>query len=184
MAQANKHAVARARKPLTQDRLKAFLLYDPVTGFFTWKVNILCGKGRAIVSAGDIAGCIVNRAHTQYIEITIDGKHFYAHRLAFLYMTGEMPKLADHEDCDGLNNRWNNLRSATKSQNAANSRTARNNRARFKGVMRDKHRKKWVAQIKPNRKSTHLGTFDTVEEAQAAYATAARAIYGDFARIK
>ena len=44
---------------------------------------------------------------------------YRAHRLAFLYMKGYIPKLIDHKDRNGLNNKWNNLREANKSTNGA-----------------------------------------------------------------
>lgn len=92
--------------------------------------------------------------------------------------------MVDHRDTNGLNNAWSNLRAATKSQNNANTRTAKNNKAGVKGVMRDKHGRRWVAQIKPGGKSMHLGTFDTQEEASAAYGAAAAKFFGEFARTK
>lgn len=174
-----------ARKPaLTQARLKEVLHYEPKTGVFTWITNVICGKGRAIVKAGDIAGGVVVKRGASYLMIGVDGGRYLAHRLAFLYMEGEMPSLVDHEDTCGLNNSWGNIRPATTSQNNSNTRVSKNNKTGIKGVMRDKHGKKWVAQIKPNGKSTHLGTFETKEEASAAYAKAAKEIFGEFARTE
>lgn len=182
------NAPACKRRALpSQDRLKQLLCYDPETGLFTWAVDVICGRGRGhpIVKAGDVAGGVSSAPHTSYVFIGVDGKRFAAHRLAFIYMIGVAPDIVDHIDGNGLNNSWENLRAATKSQNAANSKTPVDNKVGVKGVMRDKHGKKWVAQIKPSgHRSTHLGTFDTIEEASAAYERAARMHFGEFARTE
>ena len=97
---------------ITQARLKELLTYDPETGYFTRNVNV---KG---ANAGERAGTITAKG---YIAIGIDRKHYLAHRLAFLYMTGEWPKeLVDHKDTIKINNKWENLREATNSQNKRN----------------------------------------------------------------
>ena len=80
---------------ITQARLKELLTYDPETGYFTRNVNV---KG---ANAGERAGTITAKG---YIAIGIDRKHYLAHRLAFLYMTGEWPKeLVDHKDTIKIN---------------------------------------------------------------------------------
>lgn len=173
-----------ARKPLTHERLREVLRYDPETGIFTWRINIYCGNGRAIVMAGDVAGHKSVRRHTTYIVIGIDGCRYMAHDLAVFHVEGDMPRLVDHEDRDGVNNRWENLRRATKSQNGANQCLSPRNKFGLKGVMRDKHGKKWVAQIQVDGKSKHLGTFKTPEEAHAAYVAAAERHFGEFARAQ
>ena len=182
MADANKSEKPHTCKVLTQERLKELLHYDPDTGVFRWRVDVITGKGRAIVRVGDVAGTFAQRLHTKYRVISVDNRHIYSHRAAFLYMIGNVPKIIDHKDCDGSNNSWSNLREATKSQNNANARTQKNNKIGVKGVMRDRHGKKWVAQIKPWGKSIHLGTFDTIKEAKEAYRAASMRIYGEFAR--
>lgn len=85
----------------------------------------------------------------------------------------------DHENGDGLDNRRENLRLATKQQNAANSKPY--NGRKYKGV--HAHRRKWKAVIKSGGVQKHLGLFDTPEEAALAYNDAAREIHGEYARL-
>ena len=95
-------------------------------------------------------------------------------------MTGSWPDYeVDHIDSDMLNDRWSNLRLATRGQNEANKPLTKRNRSGFKGVSWDKERNKWKAQIK----SRLIGRFDTPEEAHAAYVVELKKMHGDFARL-
>jgi hypothetical protein len=96
-------------------------------------------------------------------------------------MTGSWGRpTIDHRDGDPTNNRWNNLRKATPSQNSANRRRPQNNTSGFKGVLA--YRGKWRATISKNGQSTVLGMFQSPEAAHAAYVAAARKLFGEFAR--
>jgi hypothetical protein len=106
--------------------------------------------------------------------------------VAWIYMTGEWPiKTVDHKDCDPSNNRWKNLREATRSQQLYNTRKRRILIAasKIKGVWFDKARGKWSSQICIDGKRYHLGRFDREEDAAKAYRGAALRLHGDFARI-
>ena len=144
-------------KILTQDRLKELLNYNPETGVFTKK-------------SGKIAGTV---RPDGYQKITIDWKQYYSHRLAWLYMTGELSKDVDHIDRNPSNNRFNNLRSVTKSQNQHNRVKQCNNTSGYKGVIYFKRTGRWRANIWVNDANHYLGYFDTPEEASAAYQNAA-----------
>ena len=165
---------------LTQARLKELLRYDPETGVFTWLVWRPNG-----VKAGDEAGAI-HKACGGYRKIKIDSRGYLASRLAWLYMTGELPTFrVDHEDTDKLNNRWCNLRPATASQNAANARLSRRNTSGFKGVHYTRNRpstKKWAAHIRVDGVLKTLGYFAKPEDAHVAYTKAAEVAFGAFAR--
>lgn len=87
----------------------------------------------------------------------------------------------DHIDGNGLNNSRANLREATHAQNMQNKGPRRQSKSGIKGVMPNRDR--WMAQIKENGRTIHLGTFDTVEEAGAAYREASLRIHGDFGRL-
>src|SRR5579859_3355628 len=93
--------------------LVRILSYDPATGEFRW---LETSNGE--VKPGPVAGKSLKKG---YRVITISGRAFYAHRLAWLYVTGKWPvALVDHRDGNPANNAWSNLRAATSAQNNAN----------------------------------------------------------------
>lgn len=160
---------------LTASRLRELFVYQPETGIFT---RLVYRSPNA--KAGDVAGTMDKDG---YIQIQIDGKLYKAHRLAWLYMTGEWPTHGiDHRDTVKDHNEWNNLRPATQAQNAGNCGPRSSNTSGFKGVTFDKKKARWMAQIQINRKCIHLGYHDTPAAAHAAYVAAANAHHGEFAR--
>lgn len=153
--------------------LKTLLCYDPETGLF---LRLISRSPNA--KAGDNAGAVDRYG---YVWISINRRRYSAHRLAWFYMTGGWPsEMIDHRDGDKSNNRFENLRPASRSQNAANSR-ARNS-AGLKGVSFDKRTSKWGASIRKGGRFTWLGTFETPEAAHAAYVAASVHVHGEFAR--
>lgn len=158
---------------LTQARLKELLHYNRETGIFTW----IKPTSRR-VSVGSI--CKVN-SKLGYVSIRIDGVLYWAHRLAWLYETGAMPKeQIDHANGVKDDNRWSNLRVATKSQNMRNAGRRRNNTSGYTGVGLHNQTGKWRAYIARHGRTIHLGLFDTKEEALAARELAAKKAYGEF----
>jgi hypothetical protein len=153
---------------LTAECLRELLHYDPETGVFTRRVR----------DAGKAAGWL---NYDGYPLIWLGRRHYRAHRLAWLYMTGEWPKRQiDHIDGHRANNRWLNLREATQTMNNMNSRLSVANSSGFKGVSWRKSRHKWVAHIRINKKLTYLGSFDSPEEAFIEYCFAGWRHFGDF----
>ena len=94
----------------------------------------------------------------------------------------EAPKgcVPDHRNGNGLDNRRENLRVATRSQNAMNKRI-RAGVSGFRGVTPNKRR--WMAKIRVSGRHHYLGNFATAAEAARAYDSAARALHGPFARL-
>ena len=86
----------------------------------------------------------------------------------------------DHKNRDGLDNRRDNLRVATPSQNMCNRRLQRNNNSGIRGVSYEKKRGKWSARISFNGKKKNLGYYDTADQAGEAYAAAAKELHGEF----
>ena len=159
---------------ITTADVRAALHYDPDTGVFTWRTGHRAGK-----RAGGIRP--VGNGH-RYWTIGLHGRQYYAHRLAWFYMTGNWPAdRIDHIDRDGLNNRFANLRECTHAQNLANSNARKDNTKGVKGVYRTHHRTKpYRAEIQLNGKRHHLGYFATATEASTAYQAEARRLLGDF----
>ena len=159
----------RTSPRVTRARLRELLHYDSDTGEFRWWERV----GEEI-RLGGVAGCI---------RICVDGRTYRAHQLACLYITGRWGRpMIDHRDGDATNNRWSNLRQATASQNGANARRRRQNASGYKGVSLDKRSGRYRASIGGNGRRIYLGTFDTPQEAHAAYVAAARKLFGKFAR--
>jgi hypothetical protein len=164
---------------LTQRRLKTLIHYNTETGIITAliKRGSRCQPGKILnTRSGD----------GRYIYIGIEGKNYLAHRLAWLYVYGEWPKEIDHANRDGLDNRIQNLRKATRSQNQINK-PRRNGVAGSKGVVIDRGSKtdprpaRYHARIGYKGQKLSCGYFKTLEEASAAYAAKAKQLYGDFA---
>lgn len=161
---------------LTHSQLVNRLNYNRKTGVFRWHhPNKFCAY-----RSGDVAGTPHKKG---YLVITIDGRPYLAHRLAWFFVTGEWPdKQIDHENGIRSDNRFSNLRKATPSQNMWNSRRPRSNTSGYKGVSWSKALGKWQAQISKHGKRRGLGYFATKEEAHRAYTNAAQDAFGEFAR--
>lgn len=154
---------------MTQERLKELLDYDPETGAFRWRV----ANSRA-VKVGQVAGCIKSDG---YAGITVDGRRYMAHRIAWFYVYGQFPKhYIDHKNHIRSDNRLYNLREATPSESAAHRGCWRNG---LKGCHLNG---RWQARIRKNSKHIHLGYFDTEQEAHEAYMKAAKELFGEFAK--
>jgi hypothetical protein len=123
---------------LTAEILRMLLLYDPATGIFYWRSG---GPGRR---PDRIAG----QKTPKGVRITLPGYDnfgFLAHRLAWLYMTGEWPKVqVDHKNRKPCENWWENLREATNSQNQANRGMRPHNKSGVTGVLKGKQG--WYAE--------------------------------------
>lgn len=166
------------RKTLTADRLRYVMDYDPDTGVFIWRGS----EGGRFAKKGKIAGANIGNG---YLGIGVDGVHYRVSRLAVLWMTGVMPtKQVDHINGIRDDNRWANLRQATRSDNIANSKLRKDNKSGFKGVHWNESARKWRAHIRHKGKGYHLGSFDAPEEAYQAYCRAAREMFGEFARFE
>lgn len=159
------------KSELTVEALRRLFEYRPETGEFVRLVDTYRQHNK-----GSIAGSLMTNG---YWEISIRGVRYYAHRLAWFYMTGEWPKTIDHKDGDRINNRFGNLRSDTQGFNVQNQRRAAstNKYSGLLGVSPVKNSPKWRARIGVDGSSTHLGCFDTKELAHAAYVEAKRELH-------
>lgn len=158
---------------LAADRLRQVLDYDAETGVFRWRES----RGRA--PKGAVAGKADPRG---YILIRVDGRGWWAHRLAYLYMTGEHPAVdIDHINRDKSDNRWCNLRRATRSENLANASQRRDTKSGHRGISWDRSGRCWKARLCVRGRHVHVGQFRDIAEAVAAHARAMREHFGEFA---
>lgn len=146
------------------------LHYD--NGFLFW------AKKRKNIKLGDEAGTINMHG---YLQVSIQNKLYFAHRIIFLMNCQYLPKIIDHMDGDKLNNNINNLRPATSHENGYNSILRINNTSGYKGVRLDKRRGLWRSEIRSKYGRKWLGYFKDKKEAALAYNKAALKYHGEFA---
>lgn len=138
--------------------------YNPETGDLTWAVR---GRGRSLTKP-------VGTVRKGYKEVMIGDKFYQVHRICFYKAYGYLPEMVDHKDLNRGNNRKNNLRDATAKTNGQNRPMQSNNRTGYKGVT--PHRGKFAAQCS----GKYIGSFNTAEEAYAAYVEYAKREHGEF----
>ena len=117
--------------------------------------------------------------NTGYIRLNVGRKSLLLHRFAWFLVTGKWPIELDHKNNVKTDNRWCNLRNATRSKNRANSIVGKNNKLGIKGV---RLHKKGLYEARFNQKS--LGYFVNSKLAAATYASAAKKHFGEFARLR
>jgi hypothetical protein len=151
--------------------------YSPETGELRWRI----GSRRR--PAGELAGAAAKTEKGRII-VGFQRKTYKAHILAWVCQTGEWPThQIDHINEDPSDNRWCNLRAATKAQNMRNIKKIKSNTSGHKGVGFHRPTSRWRATIKADGVQYHLGLFDTIEEAIEAYANAANKLHGLFAKF-
>lgn len=160
---------------LTQARLKEVLHYDPSSGVFTWMMPKMLGKPVGNIFKKDDSPA--------YLRIKVDQKLYQAHRLVWLYVTGEFPNgPLDHKDGDGLNNRFGNLRECTTLKNSYNAKLSKNNTSGYKNVFWVKAANKWRVIFRVNKKSKAFGSFDNIQDAAERAKQVRTELHGEFAR--
>jgi hypothetical protein len=150
---------------ITQSRLKQLLDYDPETGVFKWRES---NSNRAPVGS-----VVRGLSRGGYLRARLDGRLYYCHRLAWLYVYAKWPsEHLDHVNHNRSDNRLCNLREASNSENMQNRAgpTVRSTTGTLGvGVMPGG---RFRAQIVVEGKNTYLGCFDSVEDAESAYLAA------------
>jgi len=150
---------------ITQAQLKELVSYNPDTGFFYNKSMRHVGHEK----------------YDGYILIKIAKTLYRAHRLAWLYVYGYIPDGdIDHIDGDASNNKINNLRLATRTQNTQNSKIAKNNTTGAKGVSFHKRDRLYQARIQHNGKRIFIGSYPDIDSAHTAYENKAKSLFGQF----
>ena len=162
---------------VAQEVIKS-LSYDPYSGIIIWKWRE--DKIRKVNMR--LAGKRAGSAHRDgYRSVGILGSKYMAHRIAWLIKTGSWPQnQIDHLNGQRDDNRWINIREATKVENRRNQ-TVPRSKSGVVGVHWDSRKDKWRAQIKPEGKNIHLGLFDDLDDAIKTRKGAEKKYYKDFA---
>lgn len=177
------------------DILRQLLRYDPDTGKLFWKqraLSLFHGNGsvnarRACATwnaryAGREA--FTTKTHQGYLSGMVFGVPLRAHRVIWAIQTGAWPaEMVDHADGQPGNNKWVNLRAATRRENARNAKKGTHNTSGIKGVSWRKDEKKWRAQIRFGGRTVDLGRFESIDAAARAYAEASAQLHGQFGRL-
>jgi hypothetical protein len=156
---------------LSKDLLNNLFVYKD--GKLYWKNN----KGKR-TKENEEAG---RKNNNGYRQIVIKSRFYSTHRLIFLMHYGYLPDYIDHINGIKDDNRIENLRQATKSQNNQNTKLQKNNTSGCKGVSWQSRAKKWVAYTKVNNKRIHLGSFVDKELAELVAVEARNKYHGIFA---
>ena len=145
---------------INQKELRGALHYDARRGVWRWRVGRSGTAGK-----GGIAGTL---HHTGYRYIYINGRRYNSSRLAWFYIRGYFPEHeVDHINRNPSDDRWCNLREASRQCNIRNRGMFKNNTSGVKGVHWHKQHEKWYAQIRVSGKLKHLGYHDDFTEAVA-----------------
>jgi hypothetical protein len=133
-------------------------------------------------AVGKKAGWLTVCNKRQYWKLSVMRKTVYLHQAIFLMHHKYLPKYIDHIDGVSTNNKIENLREATQSQNMANSKLNAANKSGYKGVTWREDIKKWSSRVMHNGKNISLGCYESKEEAFEAYIKGSARIFGEFAR--
>lgn len=161
---------------LTQAGLKELLTYNPATGEFRW---VKSTSNRAL--AGAFAG---GDNGNGYLRVHIDGRKYFHHRLAWLWVHGSIPSdhELDHIDGNPKNNAIINLRVVTRSENEMNKCVRRDNATGATGIYRKGRAGKFVAEITAAGRRYRLGPFSDFTAALAARREVQAILHGEFGR--
>lgn len=130
------------------------------------------------VNKGDMAG---SKGSHGYLQVKVLNNSYLSHRAIFLMTRGFLPKYVDHIDGNKLNNKIENLRECTSSQNKCNTTRYKNNKSGVKGVFWDKEHSKWNARIQFNGKRILVGRYASIDDAKNAIIGKRNEIHGEFA---
>lgn len=163
--------MADANFTLTQNLL--FDLFEYRDG------QLIRKKSQGNRTSGTLLGCSQKNG---YVIGMINKKFFYLHRLIYLWHHGYMPKTVDHIDGNPGNNKIENLRACTQSQNLCNKTKQINNSSGHKNVYWANHHQRWIATVNYKGKKHTFGSFKNLEDAVLAAQVGREKIHGQFAK--
>lgn len=182
------HSAPDRRRPKALDaeishaEVRRIMAYDPETGILRWRVRADRDHSWNMRFSGEEAGAVLTLG---YRYINFNKRLHPAHRIAWLWMTGDWPKDdIDHINGDRADNRWANLRAATQMQNSANQKVRSTNTSGTKGVCWIAKKGRWRASIMVAGKTIYLGYFSALDDAIAARKAAETEHHGVFAHIR
>ena len=158
---------------MNQKYLKTLVRYE--NGFLYWKV-----RRSNCIRIGSRVG---TAPKTGYAMTSIDNKVYKTHRLIFLYHNGWLPYEVDHANGISTDNRIENLRAATASQNQYNASMRPDNTSGVRGVVWYPQTKRWRAAIRVEKKRIHIGYFKDLKQAEIAVLAARNKHHKEFAKL-
>ena len=158
--------MAKPNQSITHERLLELLNYNPDTGVFVRRIST---GYRGCHRAGEVAGWL--DPSVGYFRVSLDKQFYWCQRLAWFYVHGVWPDGdVDHIDGNRQNNSIKNLRSVSRTMNLQNSMTVSARcKSGARGVIFDADRNKYRVSISVANKNVHVGRFDSIESAKAAY---------------
>lgn len=155
---------------LTQDEVKALFDYHP-DGWLIWRTG-RTDRYETHRGPGELAGIVGG----VYLHVSIRSAKYTIHRLVWMWHHGVWPKRIDHINGDKLDNRIENLRECTPSQNAGNA-----SYSSMRGI--ERHGRKWRVRISTERGKIELGSYEDLGDAMIARDAGHLDYFGDFARV-
>ena len=178
----------------TKELIRTSLRYDPETGELFWRYRHEDTFSATTKRSKSHLAAVWNAKHAGKPAFATMGSHGYlrgkvghhydfAHRIAFFLQTNRFPKeCIDHRNGDRLDNRWCNLREATRSQNQMNKK-GYGSVPQYIGVSWDKEKKRYVSYISFNGKRTYIGRSKNPELLARKRDQKAKELFGDYARL-
>ena len=139
---------------VNQEILKSLFFYKD--GQLIRKTTI---QGNGNVAGKSIGTKPNKKRNNRYSTTKINGQHWCVHKLIYIYHYNECPDQLDHINCNTTDNRIENLRPATSTQNMCNRKLFSNNTSKCKGVSWHKKSNKWFVYIDVNKKRKNIGYF-------------------------
>lgn len=159
----------------TIERLREVISYNQETGELTWLKN---------TSVRNVIGCCAGHFHKtqKYLVVGIDGCTLKGHQVAWALMTGSWPvTTVDHRDRNRGNNKWSNLRVASKFEQSLNQSIRKNNKSGARGVFNLRRgRLSFMAQIRFKGRMKYLGVYGSFEEAKEVRDLWESMLFGEF----
>lgn len=144
-------------------------------GYLYWRVS-----PSTKIPSGSLAGSMDKRG---VVSVMYKHTRILSHRVVYFMHHEVLPEFIDHVDGNPSNNKIENLRACTISQNAMNSRTPAHNSSGFKNVRWHVSRGKWVVSLQVNKKPKWIGSFDDFQEACDSAKRARIEFYGEWSNV-